>query len=617
MMASFNLEKTLKTAKGRGNELAAILLDSVHQYDGKMLNFKDFLPFLFHFDGKPVTLQKHFCMEPLFDADLPREVTLMCARQVGKSMQLTLKCLLNASWTPNWNILVVAPFFETIRRLSTYYFLGLMEQSPSRGVFMGRGCMSQVLERTLPNRSRIRFTYAYRSADRARGITAQENIWDEYQLMLPEVAPVLLATMDASEYGDYVMKAGTPLTNSNILSKSYHNSSQSHWMIKCKSCRKENIAALEYDLLNMIGPVHENISFDRPGIICAKCHYPLFPWDGRFVHLNPAARFEHLGLHVPSIVLPSHCCYLAKWQDLWGFMNGDDPDFVKFNEALGVPYDDGVALLTENDMRRTATLGPNHLGSILPRLREYQDIVLGVDWGGGGLSGESLTKVAVCGLNSDGRIHVLFGMKFGSTASTQEEANVIHMIWKVTKARYIAHDNLGIGSKCEAMLVEKGIPVPTLVPMEYAGETQGQICRSRKSTPERPRPAISIDKTRGMLHMIEAFHSGQILTFKMEDRYHAKDLLMDLTHLRAEERVPVAGVKNATVLIQKEAGQSDDFAHAVHLAANWLWLSHNAWPRLSKKIVVETPQDLANYMVELKRHLDPETIDSLFGELAS
>lgn len=164
------------------------------------------------------------------------------------------------------------------------------------------------------------------------------------------------------------------------------------------------------------------------------------------------------------------------------------------------------------------------------------------------------------------------------------------------------------------MLVEKGVPILSLIPMEYTGETQGLIMRRRKASEERPRPAISVDKTRGLLHMIEAFRSGQVLTFRMTKRAHAAALLLDLTHLRAEERVYVHSVKSETILIQREPGQSDDFAHALHFAANWLWYSNDAWPRLTKQVVISTPQDLASYVTSLAKNLDPETVEALFRE---
>lgn len=615
-----NLSKSLGNAKGRGNELAGHLMDLLNNKTKFALpTMADMVPLMFQYNGKPLSLDGHFPMEPLYHLDLPRETTLMCSRQVGKTMNVSARAILSAAWTPHWHILFVAPFFETIRRVSTDYFSSLIDGSPAKKVLTGRGCVRQVLERSLPNGSRLRFTYAHRSADRARGIATRENIYDEYQMMLPDVVPVLAATMNASQYGNIITRAGTPLTNSNHLSVEFKtNSSRSHWAIKC-SCGYHNVASIEQDLLKMIGPMRDDISLSRPGLVCAKCRNPVHPWTGQYIHYNPDKRRDHLGLHVPCVVLPMHCCNAEKWKDIWSTLSNQNiPQYTKFNELLGVPFDEGVLLLTEAHLMEVAVLGPNVLDSVLDKLHLYQGrLAIGVDWGGRGLSGESLTKIALCGLAPDGKIHVLFGLSMSQTASSQDEAAVINHLFQVTKPRFIAHDNLGIGARAEEMLVEKGIPRSIMVPMEYVGETQGAILKHRKRTPDRPRAVISVDKTRGLLHLIEAIKSRQVLTFQMTDRWHAKDLLMDLTHLRAEERVYVHSVKSETVLIQKEPGRSDDFVHAVHHAANILWSTFDRWPQLSTRTIIKTPQDLATYVVELAKVLDPETLDALMAKADS
>lgn len=257
-----NLLQSLSVAKGKGHQFGELLHNFLTQnQDASLPNLAAFLPLLFQRDGKAVTLEDHFVMEPLFNRVMPRNVTLMCSRQVGKSMQVAMRALLNCAWTPHWSVLFCAPMFETIRRISSQYFADFMETSPCSGIFNGKGCVKQVLERSLPNKSRIQFTYALRDANRARGITAQELFCDEYQLMLSEVMPVLTAVMQASPYGNYITRSGTPLTNANPLSVSFkEDSSRSHWMIKCRSCGKENIAAHEYDLMNMIGKLRGDIS---------------------------------------------------------------------------------------------------------------------------------------------------------------------------------------------------------------------------------------------------------------------------------------------------------------------------------------------------------------------
>jgi RNase P subunit RPR2 len=607
----------LAIAAGKNHPLALELSHLLNRFGKNPPATTDgFLPMLFAHNGKAVDLVDYFCMEPLFDLCGTKDLTLMCSRQVGKTMTLSMRTLMNSLWTDHWKPLIVTPFFETTRRISTDYFASLIDQSPAKSLFYKTGCTKQVLERSLPNRSRIRFTYAHRNGDRARGIPANECVFDETQLMFPEVMAVVKATMNASPTGHITTTAGTPLTNANILSVRFkEESSRSHWSIKCGACGEWNIAAAEFHLMQMIAtpPNPHDISRNRPAIRCHKCRGPLYPWEGQFVHLNGGKRHEHLGLHIPCVVMPDHCCNYDKWLDIWnGLSNPNVQDYTKYNEILGVPYDDGVALLTQLDLEKAACLGPNTVEHALKTVHLYDGrIVIGIDWGGRGMSGKSLTKIAVCGLASNGLIDILVGVQLPATSNSAKEAQVINHLCQMFNPKFIAHDNIGIGQRAEEMLVQSGIPLEKLLPMEYAGETQGVILKTRAINANNPRVVYNVDKTRGLLHLVEAYKGGHIRSFNFEKRYHAQELLLDMTHLRAETKVWVNSHKSETVLIQREPGQSDDFAHAVHHACNTLWTHYRAWPDLVVRTTILTPQDLSTYMVELGKNLDPETIEVL------
>lgn len=621
MAGSLTAAKSLAIATGKNNALAVELSHLLDRF-GKNppATLDGFLPLLFSHNGKPVTLEDHFCMEPLFDICGTKDLTLMCSRQVGKTMTISMRALMNSLWTPHWKPLIVTPYFETTRRISLDYFASLIDQSQAKSLFYKTGCTKQVLERSLPNRSRIRFTYAHRNGDRARGIPANECIFDETQLMFPEVMAVVKATMNASPSGHIVTTAGTPLTNANILSTRFkEESTRSHWGTKCGACGEWNIAAPEFHLMQMIAtpPRPHDINRDRPAIRCHKCRGPLYPWEGQFIHMNSGKRDTHLGLHIPCVIMPEHCCSYDKWLDIWnGLSDPNVQDYTKYNEILGVPYDDGIALLTQLDLERAAVLGPNTVEQALQNIHLYDGrIVLGIDWGGRGMSGKSLTKIAVCALAPNGIIDILFGVQLPATSNSAKEAQVITYLWEVFKPMFIAHDNIGIGQRAEEMVVQCGIPLDKLLPMEYVGETQGLILKSRAINENNPRMVYNVDKTRGLLHLVEAYKQGHIRSFNFDKRFHAQELLLDLTHLRAETKVWVNSHKSETVLIQREPGQSDDFAHAVHHACNTLWTFFRAWPQFTIKTEILSPQDLTTYMVELGKHLDPETIEALGAKI--
>jgi hypothetical protein len=290
--------------------------------------------------------------------------------------------------------------------------------------------------------------------------------------------------------------------------------------------------------------------------------------------------------------------------------NANVAEYVKYNEILGVPFDDGIALLTTVDLQKRAILNRNYVPDAIKRLSIYSGrIAIGIDWGGRGMSGTSLTKVCVVGMRSDSSIDILFGAQLPKDATSVDEAALIKYLYQMFKPEVIAHDNLGIGQRAEEMLITSGIPSNLFAPMEYAGETQGVIMK-RRNIPGSTKVVFNVDKTRGLLHLVEAFKQDKIFSFQMTEAYHANELMLDFTHIKAELRVFAHNVRSEMILIQAEPNQSDDFVHAVHHAANSLWFKYG-WPDLSKQLTIVTPQDLANYVCSLQRSLDQVTIDAL------
>lgn len=609
------LDSLNKSVQRHNDPLSRALLPYAEAIsEGPLVNLAPLLPLFFAYGGKPLTLMDHFPLEPLFDTYIPSDILLLCSRQVGKTLQMAAGSILECVITNDWDVLFVAPAYEMIRRVSTDYFVQLERESPIRALLTGKGCVKQVLERTYPNRSRVRFTYAHKSADRARGIHARALRLDERQLMDKDIIPVLKATMLSSPYKEYVFSAATPLTHSNPTSVMFRaKTTRSHWMIPCKSCGKENVAAKEADLVNMIGPWSDDISRDKPGLICANamCGARLYPWEGRFIHLNPQLRDEALGLHVPMTVLPHHACSSERWKDLHKVLNDSTiPDYKKYNEYLGVPHDDGLVLLSENDLQRVAVLNKNRLEEALARLSIYNGrVAVGVDWGGGGISGESRTKLAVVGMHANGKLECIFGLQILNSSSRTDEARVIIHILQRVQPLWFAHDTATIGDVSEEILVNMGYPQKKIWPMSYVGETGGVLMKAASG--QRAKPYYVVDKSRSLLHLAETIKTSNIAFFQMTESYNARDLLLDFTHLTIEEKVYIDSMRSNAVLVHREEGQSDDFVHAVNFARLALCTHFNAWPKFQSKLTLRTMQELATYIPAMKKALDAQSIAAL------
>jgi phage terminase large subunit GpA-like protein len=107
--------------------------------------------------------------------------------------------------------------------------------------------------------------------------------------MDPDLIPVIREVMSHSKWG-ISWFTGTPKTEDNAIEKQWQRSSQAEWFIKCEACNHYNIPHKDYDLVKMIGPVRDDISEERPAVVCAKCSRPVQPRKGRWVHQRPERR---------------------------------------------------------------------------------------------------------------------------------------------------------------------------------------------------------------------------------------------------------------------------------------------------------------------------------------
>lgn len=566
-------------------------------------NVSPLLPLLFRFNGKPVTLAEHYPLEICFFHKRPRRMIKRCGRQVGKSFQNALELILRGLLIPHWNVLYVTPMFEQVRKFSTQYVHALISESPAKRLMTLRGASSQVLQRTLGSGSTLYFSYAQTDANRARGINANEVGYDEVQLMSPEVFPVLQQVMGGSPYGEYETYAGTPLSKQNPSEKLYQKSSMSEWMIRCRYCGYDNVAGYNYDLLKMIGPVRDDISRggvnDRgqkiprvSGLTCARCsapgakeanQKPLFPEDGHWLHLAPERRKDFLGIHIPQAIMPWHAYSRERWLQLNNRLAVGN-EFEVFNEILGEPCDSGFKPISESDLRRCANL--NHKNTVKDAYsasKRYSMLGMGIDWGGGGMSGMSRTKAAIIGLSTNGKSDILYGVDLNFSHKPYAEVEALMALAMKFGVQFIAHDvGGGVGATRESMMYQTKKLACEIIPIQYVGPMSQAMVKVRPPAKEGETPVWVLDKGNSLTFLCQAMKQGHIRTFDYD--FVSNDnpgCLHDFTSLTSEIARKVMG--SDTMIINKEEGMSDDFAHAVNFAMIAMWGKTDAWPRLSIK----------------------------------
>lgn len=566
-------------------------------------NISPLLPLLLNLQGKPYTLAEHFPFESFYHTTLPQEIVFKTARQVAKSTNIAAKSILLCNAVDDFSILMLTPQYEQIRRFSTQYVRPFIDYSPVRQLWTGAETENSVLMRTFKNRSRMYFSFAMLSCDRIRGISACAVSIDEIQDMDATFIPIIKSTMDGPNSWRIFMGTGTPKTLDNTIHRLWLDSSQAEWAILCTRCKKLNIPAMGYDLEKMIGPDHPDIGPNRSGVICAKCSLPLDPKkNGRWLHKYENLKMKFPGYHIPQIIMPMHYGKRKRWNDLLAKQRGYGNFTVAqfYNEVLGESYDVGTKLINETDLKKACVLPwknvPEASIEILNHRRNYDLVILTVDWGGGGEKEVSFTTLAVLGWKADGKIDCIYGKKLLTPHDHLREAEEIIRVFKTFDCHYIAHDYTGAGALRETFIIQAGVPEDRVVPVSYVAAAKQNIMVFREGSEFHPRNYYQVDKTRSLVLLCSCIKLG-ILRFFQYDRESNENpgLINDFLAL-IENKVPTRAGSDLYT-ITRSAMLSDDFAQAVNIGCCTIWQRTQSWPNLAEvaqlKVSVEQMKHLA------------------------
>lgn len=564
-------------------------LQRLLQY-GEITSVEPLLPLFFTLRGKPYELTDHSVFSPMFRLTIPKRAVYRTARQVGKTTDVAASALVKANCIPNFVNLFVCPLFEQTRRLSGNFIRTFIDQSPMRALWTDTTTEKSVLQKSFTNNSKLIFSFAWLDADRVRGVSGDCLSIDEVQDMREEHIPVIREALAASPYA-IEQFTGTPKSLGNILEKLSMQSSQAEWFIKCTHCSFYNIPSREFHLEKMIGPMRDDISEERPGVICAKCRQPISPRFGCWVHRYPELMHEFAGYHIPQIIMPLHYASPRKWAELCLKQRGgvQTSPATFWNEVLGESYDTGSRLLTLSELQAAACLPWENdyrdPDKVLRAVKEarigYKETVLAIDWGGGGEERVSFTTVALLGYRGRGRVDIIWGTRLLTPNDHLEEAARVAYYIKKFRPAFIAHDATGAGKLRETILLQTGkIPKDKILAFELTGGGKALV-KYVPPEPNRPRAVYRIDKTRTLQYTLASIRMQIIRSFKY-DRKSDSDpgLLWDFLALIEEK----TDTKYAGDLysICREAGQSDDFAQAVNIGCVAMWHRHADWPDLYK-----------------------------------
>lgn len=538
------------------------------------------LPLLLRLRGKPMHLQKHFYMEPLFSTQIPERMVYKTGRQVAKTTSLAAMHVL-LSTIPYLSQLYVTPFFVQTTRFSSLFVRPLLQQSPlGRLLYPDREKIpgGAVLQMAFPNNAVQHFSFAFLDCERIRGIPADLLTFDEVQNIDKTFLPVIESVLDGSENFGCVKYFGTPLTEDNTLHVLFERSSQAEWVTPCTACNRDNIAGLKHHLLQMI---------QTHGVSCHHCGRLIDPSTGHWQHGVPSRTLTFPGRHVPQVIVPRHYANPSKWRQLVLAKEGGMawPQFL--NEKLGEACDVLASELTRSDLRAAATLPfGNSEAEALKQVKKYNAITLGIDWGGGGAESLSYTAMAVLGHRPDRSLDVLYMLKLLRPYTDVEQAQIAyHLARKFAVAR-TGHDFGGSGGLRDTLLIQAGMPVEYVMPMSYVGTGSRALVTANPPNEWVPRAFYTVDKARSLSMMITMVKEKMIRFPKYEtwatETGDANDYAGDFTALATEKRrVPA---RSDVFLVVCKENCSDDLTHAINFGALAYWHSIQAYPDIAKRV---------------------------------
>ena len=390
----------------------------------------------------------------------------------------------------------------------------------------------------------------------------------------------------------------------NGLEQNWEQSSQGEWVIKCRKCGKLNIPCIREDLDAMMGVRERKIEVtqDEPGIVCAKCGGYLYSREGRWWHRFPERREKHLGYHIPQCIMPFHCEDNRAWTTLqqYRFNRNKATEAEFYNEICGESYDHGAKLISVSDLRNVAILPPrNDLQTHIKDIgnHKYVSWGMGIDWGGGGVSGISKTAIAIGGLRSDGVIEVFTGFRSQTPNDFNLEANRVKDLFLTYRCQFVSMDFHGPGNRLRYdKLLETNIPQNVVMPISYTRVGNGGMSQIvPENFKERIPKHIQLNKARSFLTISQLIRAGRIRFFQYD--YVNKEypgLLYDFTAL-VEDRVKQKQFGEIYTIIHDSTVGPDDFANAVNYLISAIYTLAKKWPDTGSIMTVAdlTPEQQA------------------------
>jgi len=383
--------------------------------------------------GKPFSFKGRMYLPPVYDTE-HRNLIVKFARQCEKSTMLANKMVVYQTALGPFNAMYVGPTQEQAANFSRNRFGPALKDSPHlRAAFFDekQGIVDQVFNKKLNNSSETYFRYAFHDAERCRGYSADGITIDEYQDILLEHIPVIEECMSHSPFKIRIY-SGTPKSLDNGIEKTWQESTQNCWCVKCDHCSK-------WQRLGVW-----NIGLTGP--ICKACGRSIRIQNGQWVQFNRGALWD--GFHVSHIMVP-----WVNWSEV--LEKREKYSEGKFmNEVMGESFDLLEKVMSEADVRRCCD-EKRGMFQKPPPMYVDQPMYAGVDWGKGEGKGYTVLYIGSRVIGYPDMIAVWYAKRYtGAEADPLVQIDDIAETVKRWNCRVVGCDH-GFGFTNNKLLAEK------------------------------------------------------------------------------------------------------------------------------------------------------------------
>ena len=486
----------------------------------------DFVEKTLFLNGHKFSLNDYPHMRAIYNSPY-RDIVMQFSRQTSKSTSLANLMIANSAMIPNFKSLYVSPTVDQTKVFSHDRIAPVIEGSPFiKHKYVNTKLVQNVFMKQFVNGSKMYLRYALLNADRLRGYSSDMNLYDECQDLLPDIIPIANQSMSRSMHKKTLF-AGTPKRSRGTLADLFNDSTKNEWMVKCHNspCNKWNYLD------------EENVG--EMGTVCRYCKKSIDTRKhGRWVSTgDPTSPMQ--GFRV-SILMFDKAPWVDWQKEVIDFRKRNSPA-VFYNEVLGLPYDDGISLISEADIRACCT--GDAMTQVPTGATSKRVSYLGVDYGPINSNNSNTVVVAIQKMPG-GIPKVVFAKKYlGIEADHAHIMEDIPRLKNVWGARLIGADH-GYGEGINSQ-IRKQVGYEHLIAYQHMPNQNLRVKYNHKI------PAYTTNRTQVIMDFAQRIKDRKIIFPPWQ---YTKDFAEDILNMSLEY------TENNKVKIINTG--PDDFAHA-------------------------------------------------------